>query len=195
MDAPTALTVRRISALADLLERIPTIAAQVYANGGQGAGRARPIVEQHFTAGNQGRNRWKPLTRPYAAWKAGRAQALKAGMRAGGRVVPRGANLPMLVLTGTLRQAVVQPTLHRITQSGDTATIIFSGLPDYAAYLHDGTPKMPRRSPVKPGPNDRKQMIEHVQRLIKAATGKGAAGAGGGSGFMLGSTPRVLNPI
>lgn len=89
-------------------------------------------------------------------------------------------NLPMLVLTGVLRAAVTQQK-HQITREGDTAWIIFDGLPEYAIYLHTGTDKMPKRSPVEPNAADAEEVRNAMQRYLDAQLGTGGNVAVSGS--------------
>lgn len=214
MDAPTKDTLRKLSQLADAMARLPTIAAKAYANG---IDRNRPIVEAHFTPGNDQRNGWPPLSRNYALAKArglnktkrGKAselQTLKTGRKvkidrnasfqsSTGTVSGIGtmANLPMLVRTGLLRQSVTTPTLHAIAQSGDTAHITFSGLPDYASYLHTGTDgkrHMPKRSPVEPSFEDVILMEDAVRKYLDGISG--GSGNFAASGNAIGGRARVV---
>lgn len=194
MDAPTISTLRSLRKLADVMARLPRIAAEAYANGDRGN---RPIVEAHFTPGNDQRQGWPPLSRSYALAKAKGLKLNKKGgvaetqkLKTGQRVkvdrdasfmsstgtlsgIGTGANLPMLVRTGLLRKAVTTPTLHAISVNGDNATIVFDGLPDYAKYLHEGN-GTPKRSPVEPSFGD--------MLLIEDAMRKALDGASGGSG-------------
>ncbi len=197
MDAPTIAALKRMDAMVAALEQLPRLAAEVYANGSEG--RGRPIVWKHFTAGNAQRYQWAPLSRNYAMQKAGHAKALQKGMKARGAVVAKldkavpfrsntgklrgegtGTNLPMLVRSGHLRDAVVSATLHRIAVSGDTATVTFTGLPKYAQYHDKGTGKLPQRSPVLPNEADRQEILDHLNKIIDGLTGgtKGVAVSG-----------------
>lgn len=206
MDAPASAAIRRLQALAAAIESLPKIGAQAYADGG---GRARPIVDRHFTAGNAGRYGWAPLSREYA-----RAKARGAGIRAkpqkftklkSGRKVAvdthvpfqsstgtlRGegtmANLPMLVRSGDLRESITSPTLHRIAMSGDAAVITWFGQPKYAVIHHTGAGKMPRRSPVMPNAEDAKAIADAMEKWLRAQTGRGKPVSG-----TPGSTPRFV---
>lgn len=67
MDKTTARAVRRIDRIAQMVEELPLVGAEEYANGGF---RGKPIVDRHYTAGNQGRYGWKNLSQDYAEWKA-----------------------------------------------------------------------------------------------------------------------------
>ena len=211
MDAPTKDTLQKLSQLADAMARLPTIAAEAYANGKFGN---RPIVEAHFTPGNDQRQGWPPLTRSYALAKAkglslnkkGKAselQTLKTGRRvkvdrhasfqsSTGTISGVGtmANLPMLVHTGLLRERVTSRTLHAISQNGDTAHITFSGLPDYASYLHSGTGRMPKRSPVDPSFEDVILMEDAVRKYLDGISG--GSGNFAASGNTIGSRARVV---
>ncbi len=245
--------IARLEAAAVAMETTVLAGANAYANGEAGG---RPIVAKHFTAGNQERYGWAPLSRQYAQAKAagiisvggggklsvspearrhiegliaardtevkaalkgvskdkkflrakrterihakhermiaaaikwhtqgrlgskldkrvgsGRRDPLLFGASAGQFV---GTNLPMLVRTGHLRDCVTT-IKHAIKREGDTAYISFDGLPEYAHYLEEGTAKMPRRSPVEPGPLDREAVQAAMQRHLDAALGTGRA--------------------
>ncbi len=217
--------------------------AMEYANGN---GRARPIVDAHFTAGNAERYAWPPLSEAYflakqrgivkhaggayylspkdraradaiaKAEKAGNAAlgghnatggrkgflAGKLGLRTGSKIDPAvpfrskaskegeaaglaggegtGANLPMLVLTSDLRTAM-NSRGHRVEllQNGAVARITFRNLPEYAKFLHEGTPTMPARSPVIPNLDDRAQVVAAMQRYLDRALGKVKPAQGG----------------
>lgn len=211
MDAPTKDTLRKLSQLADAMARLPTIAAEAYANGKFGD---RPIVEAHFTPGNDQRNGWQPLSRSYALAKArglnktkrgkpSELQTLKTGRKvkidrnasfqsSTGTVSGIGmmANLPMLVRTGTLRERVTSRTLHAISQNGDTAMLTFSGLPDYASYLHSGTGRMPKRSPVDPSFEDVILMEDAVRKYLDGISG--GSGNFAANGNTIGGRARVV---
>jgi hypothetical protein len=216
-------------------------AVEEYANGKR---RAVPIVDRHFTAGNQQRYGWEPLSKDYFEQKAkgvvaagqsglvldhvdsrrlkdidrriafrkkvfkssvknnrvAQAEVASEGIKEdviarksliskatkgrkfskidksaqfnrlrGGLLVSSGANLPMLVRTGALRAAVNSGT-HRIVASpdGNQVTVYFHNLPEYAVYLHDGTGKMPKRSPVQPNAEDYEQVYATARRNIDA---------------------------
>ncbi len=172
-------TVRSLKALAAFLRTLPGIGAEAYANGGR---RGRAIVERHYTPGNQERNGWAALSPKYQAFKEGRTTSTRKNLRAAGRVVPRGGGLPMLNgpstaghTGGLLRQAVTARK-HQITFAGDTANIHFMGLPDYAQYLHDGTGKMPARSPVEPSAADLTDVAVEMKKALDAVVGATNAG-------------------
>jgi hypothetical protein len=183
-------TLKALDALAAFVETLPLIGAEVYANG---ARRATPIVDRHFTAGNQQRYGWAPLSRAYFLRKQ---QGLKGKVRKGvffpgkgkkGSKLDKGAefqsstgaltgigsgtNKPMLVNSGLTRQAVSGGS-HTISLSGDVALVTFRGLPDYAEYLHTGTGKMPKRSPVEPGPDDITQVGDEMEKALSAQTAR-----------------------
>jgi len=161
---------QRIKNTKEALVRALLAACKEYANGGH---RGRPIVAQHFTQGNAGRQGWPPLSLGYGLWKAGAAPALKANIKASKRAVPKGKQLPMLVLTGALRDAVTggRATVRRV--SADKMVITWTGLPDYATYLHEGTPRMPRRSPVALSDYDKAAIIEAANRHLSLAVAAG----------------------
>lgn len=192
MDATTIEALRTFRRMAKALQNLPQIIAEAYANGRYGT---RPIVEAHFTPGNDQRNGWPPLSRDYALAKArglsrgrgGKVRELQT-LATGRKVkvdrnasfqsvkddiafVGTGANLPQLVRTGLLRERVVSRQLHTISVSGDTATIIFGHLPDYAAYLQTGTSRMDRRSPVDPSYQDVLMLEVLAKRYLDAVGG------------------------
>ena len=115
-----------------------------------------------------------------AELRGGRA-ASKADRNASVGGGQRGPGLPMLVLTGRLRDAIagkravvtiVSPTLVRIT---------WTGVPAYAKFHHEGTPKMPKRSPITPNAEDRMAILMAARRHLSASlvTGSGAVGGMG----------------
>ncbi len=67
MDAPGEHAIRKMQAVKQAMSTALLAGAEAYANGG---GRARPIVDQHFTPGNQARYDWAPLNREYFMAKA-----------------------------------------------------------------------------------------------------------------------------
>ena len=240
---------RKLEGTAKALETAAMAGAQFYANG---TAAERPGVFKHFTAGNQARYAWAPLSHKYAMEKAGGIfktspgaglyisaegrrhiaglmqardedlkqqlagvgkddkhlrKAVRASVNAKhaphiqaaikwhtqGRVgakldqhqthlpqfdralglVIRGENLPMLVRTGRMRDAVT--TLqHAIRQERDTAFITFANLPDYANYHQTGTSKMPRRSPIDPNELDAVEIHAAIQRHLDARLGTGS---------------------
>ena len=179
MDASGQSIIRKMESLATAVKTAHEAGAQAYANGlGAGGARKRPIVAAHFTAGNQGRYGWAALSHEYFMRKQGDVK----GRTIAGNVQVHGAtrvkldkhaqsreisapNAPMLVLTGRLRQAVTEKA-HPVTVTPNGATVHFTGLPEYAAYLEDGTSKMPRRSPVHPNEDDRAQVVAVMRRHI-----------------------------
>lgn len=211
MDAPTTDAVRTLRQMAAALARLPTIAAETYANGKFGD---RPIVEAHFTPGNDQRQGWPPLSRSYALAKArgltlnrkGKAherQKLKTGrtvqvdrnasfQSSTGTVSGIGtmANLPMLVRTGLLRERVTSRTLHSISVQGDTAYVSFNGLPDYAQYLHTGTNRMSKRSPVEPSFGDALLIEDALRKYLNGIAG--GSGNFAASGNTIGGSARVV---
>jgi hypothetical protein len=181
------------------LEGIPQIlmaalmhGAQTYANG---IGAEAPIVSRHFTAGNQGRYGWEPLTRDYFLRKQ---QSIKPKTRGGvfhpgkgkkgvkldplagfkdvGATVTglgTGKNAPMLVLTGALRASVAGKK-HSVTIVPGGVRIVFAGLPEYATYLHLGM-SQPVRSPVEPGSADEIEIQAAIRRYLDNALKTGGA--------------------
>jgi len=162
------------------LARAVFFACQEYANGGF---RAEPIVRQHFTDGNQGRYSWPALSTKYADWKAGNVKQLKQGIKKAGRVVPKGRGLPMLVLSGKLRDSIAGRGA-KISRTGPESFLItWANSPHYAIFHHTGTPKMPKRSPIEPNASDQKQVIDAANRYLSLFLGKaGVVVAGGAPG-------------
>jgi len=136
--------------------------------------RAEPIVRQHFTTGNQSRYGWPPLSPGYARWKDGSTPDLKRGMKAAGKVVPKGKALPMLVLTGALRDAIASGRAVVAIISPEVVTATWTGLPEYAVYHHKGE-GVPKRSPILPNAADRQAIIMAARRYLSAAIGTGGA--------------------
>lgn len=189
MSKPNLTGLARIKGTKQALASALMAACQEYGNGGF---RGRPIVAQHFTAGNAGRYGWDPLSQQYAARKAGQAKALRKGMRQRGAIVAKmdpkvpfrsrtgiltgegsGANLPMLVRTGALRDAITSGSAT-VKQTGPESFVItWPNQPDYAIYLHEGTSKMPKRSPVEPNAQDRQAIIDAANRHLSLALGAG----------------------
>ena len=189
MDKATARAIKRLQRIAAVLDALPTVGAEEYANGRL---RAKPIVSRHFTAGNQQRYGWAPLSRDYYRQKqkgivkrGGRA-VLEGGMpgvkldtnaefqSSTGELVGigSGTNLPMLVRSGKMRQAVLSRT-HRILRSGDVGIAVFSNLPVYAVAHHRGTGRLSKRSPVEPNAEDRGEVLKVMQRQLDVAIGTG----------------------
>ncbi len=172
-----------------LLLNLMIVGGAEYANGGRGRGKG--IVDRHFTAGNQSRYGWPPLSRDYFLRKAGTLthQQMKAGKARGSALdkqaefssktggsfgIGHAKNLPMLVLSGDTRKAVTAGRAQ-VTASLQTGlvNIRFVGLPDYDTFLHTGTGKMAERSPVKPGPTDKAEIIAAMKREKERLTGRG----------------------
>lgn len=211
MDATTTNALRTFRHMAAVVARLPIVAAEAYANGKFGD---RPIVEAHFTPGNDQRQGWPPLERSYAMSKAkglsknrkgtaSELQKLKTGRKvkvdrnasfqsSTGTLSGVGtmANLPMLVRTGLLRERVTSRTLHAISMQGDTAMVTFNGLPDYAGYLHNGTGRMPKRSPVDPSFEDVMLIEDAVRKYLDGASG--GSGNFAASGNTIGGRARVV---
>ena len=151
----------------DALLRAIGAAAQEYGNGGF---RAQPIVRQHFTSGNQSRYGWKPLSPSYAAAKAGQTKVLKAHMKLTGKVVPKGAGLPMLVRTGALRDAI-SGGRAKVSRTAGGFLISWPNIPHYAIYHHQGTDRMPKRSPIEPNAEDNAAVISAANRYLRSFLG------------------------
>ena len=188
MDDKAEAKIRAMARAAQSMRTAVKAGAEAYANG---VGAEKPIVDRHFTAGNQQRYGWAPLTREYflrkqagVSGKTSRGVFFPGGGKTGSKLdkaaefqsgtgdllgIGAATNAPMLVLTGALRAAVVGPK-HAVTASGDgnTVTIRFAGLPEYAAYLHTGE-GTPQRSPVAPNEADRAEVIAAMRRHMDAA--------------------------
>ncbi len=190
-----------LEGVAAFIAQVPTYMARLYANGGPGVSEA--VVGDRFKgAGNA---RFVPLSPAYALWKSQRAKSLSnlarkdygqgskllkvkiPNSRGGFHGGPKGvSNLPILVLTGALRAAIVKRK-HAITQEHDTAWIDFSELPDYSEFLHTGTSRMPKRSPVEPNTDDIARIQVFTEQEINARVGSGALSTKYGAGI-----PRVF---
>ena len=107
-----------------------------------------------------------------AARKAARAR--EVSRLRGGRPASRptgGQALPMLVLSGRLRDAVAGGRATVRAVSASRIVIRWSGLPDYARFHEEGTPKMARRSPVEPNDEDRRAIVMAARRYLSASIG------------------------
>lgn len=196
MTAETALAkIRQLERVAAAIRTATVAGANAYANGVAGE---KPIVDKHFTAGNQQRYGWAALSRDYFLHKQGQIKAkTKGGVfypgkgKTGSKLdksaefrsgtgefsgIGVAVNAPMLVLTGHLR-AAVSGNRHpvRADPSGNLVTVKFTGLPEYAIYLHDGTDRMPQRSPVAPNELDRQEVVAVMRKHVDAALGTGGA--------------------
>lgn len=191
MDDFGAARSAQMARVAAALRSAAKAGAEAYANGIAGQ---KPIVDQHFTAGNQSRYGWAALSRAYFLSKqAGLKGKTKNGVfqpgggKTGSRLdknagfqsstgtmmgIGSGTNKPMLVNSGDLRAAVSSGG-HAVTSNGDSVTIRFTGLPDYALYLNEGTDRMPQRSPVEPNELDRIEIVNAMRRHVDASMGTG----------------------
>lgn len=191
----------KLEAVAKVMSMMPFYMAVYYANGGVGVGQA--VVGDRFQG--QGNARFIPLSRQYFLKKQGQAKELNKAAKAkygkGSKLIEvpfksktgkltgfgAGKNLPILVLTGKMRAAIVGRK-HGIVQEGDVATITFKDLPPYAKWHHTGTKRgLPKRSPVEPDEADTARVVEYANRRIKAAIGDGSALTEFGLG-----TPRIF---
>lgn len=192
MAAPGIEALKRIAQARQAISQGLEAACVSYANGA--IGQAVPIVDDRFKgAGNR---RFPPLSPAYARDKRRRAPALRAGLKASGRMVPQrtGAGpLPILVRTGTLRERVSRGRRHRIVLAADglSATIYFLGLPDYALHHHTGTARLPRRSPVQPNAADLAKFRAVMVRVLRARLHRGATSVRPPTDLAGNSTPRV----
>lgn len=168
---------KRMKALAKAINDSLMVGAMAYAQKRQDG--SKPIVDHHFTAGNQSRYGWAPLSKDYFERKAGVANAGAHGGnfrgsrldKHAGAIGGGGSNLPMLVNSGATRQAADSGDAS-ISISGGIIRITFH-LPSYAKWLHEGTPKMPKRSPVEPNDLDRKEVVEEMKRYLARFAGNG----------------------
>jgi phage gpG-like protein len=92
--------------------------------------------------------RWKPLSKKYAAWK--RAHY---------------GNLPKLVITGAMRDAFTWQTTPR--------TLRIENNVSYWTYHQTGTRKMPARPPLNVRVQDREKLNELAQLWLMQETGGG----------------------
>ena len=187
--------IRRMQQVAAALRTAAYAGANAYANGMAGE---KPIVDRHFTAGNQARYGWAALSRDYfLAKQRGVRSKTKGGVyfpgngKTGSKLdkqagfqsvtgqlvgIGSGINAPMLVASGDLRASVAGPKHALVVgNGGDMVTIRFANLPEYATYHHTGTDKMPQRSPVDPGPADRAEIVAAMSRHVDKAMGTGGA--------------------
>ncbi len=146
---------------------------EAYANGRSASGKG--FVDQHFTAGNQQRYGWQPLSEDYFRTKQGlKVKGTKSDKFAQYKTGTGSAserNLPMLVKTGALRAAVGSKSHMVVVDPKGNVLIIFRDLPEYALYLHEGTDKMPKRSPVEPNAADRLLFAQSVRAYLDKRTG------------------------
>jgi len=91
--------------------------------------------------------------------------------------------LPMLVLTGSLRDNITAGRAV-IRQTGPSSFLItWANIPAYAIFHHQGTSKMAKRSPIEPNAEDRKAVLDAARRHLRAAMGMlGRVKAGGAPG-------------
>lgn len=191
---------KSLRAAAAALRRLPTVMAEFYANGGPG--NSSPVVGDRYQG--KGNSRFAPLSTDYALWKQGQSKKLNQEQQ---KVYGKGSklikvehkarhqgvdvhgfaagSLPILVLTGRLRAAVIGRGAQ-IQQTGDVAVITFS-VPGYAKWLQSGTGRMPRRSPVDPNEADITKIREMALRWLSAQTGSGSKNTTFGAG-----TARIL---
>lgn len=111
-----------------------------------------------------------------AASKADPAAAVDHPETPGRKPTP---GLPMLVLSGSLRDGVSSGRARVAISSPTLVVITWAGLPEYALYHQNGTGKMPKRSPVNPSKEDVADMISAARRFLSSATGTGGAVAPG----------------
>lgn len=199
---PNLAVLKRIAQAKQALAQALEAACRAYAIG-SGAGKTRvpgqaaPIVDDRFKgAGNA---RFVPLSPDYARQKNRMAPSLRKGIKATGRVVPKGkatAGLPILVRTGKLRARVGTGGTHRIVVSPDgmSAVITFSNLPGYAVYHHQGSGKLPVRSPVVPNEADRQKFIAVMQRVLRMRLGELRLQVAQPTALADNSTPRGAGP-
>lgn len=168
-----------------LLRSMPTAleaavlgACREYANRGY---RGEPIVRRHFTAGNRSRYEWAPLSPRYAAWKDGVTKQKKEDMAKAKRVVPKGKGLPMLVLSGAMRDAITSGRA-RVTRVGPGRFVIrWANDPHYTIYHHLGMGHNPKRSPVEPNAEDIQAIWAAANRYLSGFIAAGGAVPAGGA--------------
>lgn len=179
MGARSDIVRRKFDGASGALMNAILAAANEYANGGF---RGEPIVRSHFTAGNQARYGWQPLSPKYLKWKQGtpaRTKERKRAIGAAGRVVPRGAGLPVLVLSGALRDAITAGRAQVRIAGPGVVMIRWGGLPKYARFHHEGAGPLPKRSPINPSSADQKAIMLAARRYLSAALKTGSASVGG----------------
>lgn len=193
MDQPTLAALAQIDGIKEAMWQSVVYAAKEYANGND---RGKGIVDRHFTAGNQSRYGWPPLNRDYflakqrgIVGKVKRGVVQLGGGKTGSKIdkaaqfqsstgtmtgIGSGANLPMLVRSGDLREAVNSKShLIKEQRARGIVTVLFINLPGYATHLHEGTARMPKRSPVEPSPDDEFQVFEAARRKFSLLVGRG----------------------
>jgi hypothetical protein len=91
--------------------------------------------------------------------------------------------LPMLVLTGSLRDNITAGRAV-IRQTGPNSFLItWANIPAYSIFHHEGTGKMAKRSPIEPNDEDRKAVMDAARRHLRAALGMlGKVTVGGAPG-------------
>lgn len=188
MSANNSKMLAKIEEVQDRLRVMLEQGCIAFANGGGsagGAGMGAPIVDDRFKG--QGNARFAPLSYDYAKQKAGQAGKLRKLQKQAGRVASKmipvayqsntgtmtgigsSKNLPILVRTGKLRQAVTAGRARIvIVPDGTRGRVIFAGLPKYAKYHEEGSASLPVRSPVKPNAADRARMVLVMQKYLKA---------------------------
>jgi hypothetical protein len=154
-----------------------------FANGG--TGQKKGFVDDRFAG--QGNARFAPLSYDYAKAKAGNASALRKAQKKAGRTVSRlipvayqsntgtmvgigsSKNLPILVRSGALRQAVSAGKARVvILPTGDRGRVYFANLPEYATYHDQGKGRLPVRRPVMPNAADRARMVAVMRKFLGA---------------------------
>lgn len=152
MHPNTRKALARLNVAANAIASLPTTMAMAYSQ--KIKGMAKPVVDDRFKG--KGNKRFMPLSKAYAKQKT-----KEIGKK------------PILVRSGLLRLSVTMQQ-HKITQSGDLATVVFSDLPDYAEYHHEGVPhkNLPMRSPVQPDEADIIRVEVYAVRRLKAIFGE-----------------------
>lgn len=86
-----------------------------------------------------------------------------------------GTNLPMLVLTGRLRKEVTSGAAIIREENNGSRVVIAFPVPDYGRFLHEGTAKMPKRSPIEPSPDMVEEVVNVARRHMDKSMGTGGA--------------------
>ena len=89
----------------------------------------------------------------------------------------------MLVLTGRLRDAISGKRARVSIVSPTLVSIVWTDVPSYGKFHHEGAGRNPKRSPIAPNAEDRAAIIAAARRHLSASlvTGSGAvAGMGDG---------------
>ena len=118
----------------------------------EGENPAASAIGRHFTASNQARYGFAPLSPKYAARKR--------------RLV---GNKPILVFSGKWKKAALDA---KVTRRGPTVVLEPKRPPDYAEYLEEGTDKMPARPAFTLNAEDRQDLHRFWGKFLKDSVGE-----------------------